>query len=358
MSPAAAFNSATDQDVLDRYPPLRERLANVVNTPLVALPGGPGEATIWAKCEFMNRAGGTVKDRTAFAMLHQLLKERVSSSRALHVLEYTGGGLGVSLARLCAALDIRLTLVLSASSPETLLHELRELGTEVVVSPSEQGFWGVMEAARRLAAANPECSFLNQHHNQANLRMHRITTGVEIAAQLPSGASDGPCAWIASIGTGGTLMGVQAALRAHLPHLQVFATSPRELPYASALAPNGNPKFLGSGGLGCGRKQPFVEADEHRLSGHYQIGYPRALLAMRELHQSTGYRVGSSGAANWLAARELARRLGPTGNVVTILPSAATPNEWSKAESLTRADGAPLTFDPGHCTDLLLSSTP
>ena len=192
-----------------------------------------------------------------------------------------------------------------------------------MVSPSELGFWGVMETARQRAAANPDCSFLNQHHNQANLRMHRITTGAEIAAQLPGGARDGPCAWIASIGTGGTLMGVQAALRAESQHLQVFATSPRELPYASALAPNGHPKFLGSGGLGCGRKQPFVESDEHRLSGHFQIGYPQALLAMRALHQNTGYRVGSSGAANWLAAREMARRLGPNGTVVTILPSAA-----------------------------------
>ena len=321
--------------MLERYLPLRRYLQQLGDTPLLEVPGPAGRARIFAKCEWANPTG-TVKDRAVFGMIYALLSKTPAEQRGkLHVFEYTGGTLGLALSRLCAQLELPLTLVLSAATDPTVVTTLREQGTAVVHVPKEQGFWGVIETARRMAAANPEWSFLYQHENPANLWMHRETTGREIIEQLPADASREECAWVASIGTGGTLLGTYQTLAEALPRLQLFGTTPAELPYGSEQPPNGLPKFLGSGGFGCGRKQPFVAPRESLITGQLYFTYNEALRGMREFHARTGLRIGSSAAANWLAACKVAENLGRQATVITVFPSGAPEYEWRKVETLS-----------------------
>lgn len=329
------FARTLDGDLLRRYPPLREFFAGLGSSPLIEVPGPGNQTRIFAKCEWHNPTG-SVKDRPVFGMLYKLLAETPAHQRAgLHLLEYTGGSLGLALARLCAALHFALTLVLSDGTAPELLAQLKNLGCEVVLVPKDAGFSGVMDHARALAARHPDWKFLFQHQNPANLWMHRETTAWEIAQQLPKNARNNRCAWVASIGTGGTLMGVYEALIESIPLLELFATSPAELPYATELPPNGLPKFLGSGGLGCGRKQHFVVPHEGKIMQHIHCPYEESLRAMRDFNTQTGLKIGSSAAANWRAACGIAETLGRGATVITVFPTASTEYEWRRVQALT-----------------------
>lgn len=314
-------------DVLRAHPALGRFHARL-GTRLLELPRQPGAGQVFAKCEFENPTG-TVKDRVACAMLWRLLEGEPDPGQ-LHVLEYSGGTLSVPLAQLCEELGIRLTLVLSSGCDRSLIERLLARGAEVELVPKELGFYAVMERAIELSREHPDWKFLYQHRNEANLYMHETTTGREILEQLPVKRVD---AWLASIGTGGTLVGVYRALSAAYPGVKLFATTPAELPYGSPEPPNGRPKFAGSGGLGNGVRQPFVQAYDERVQRHLTYSYPEALLAMREARQELGFWVGSSSAANLKAARSLARELGPESVVVTVFPCGGTPEERERASN-------------------------
>lgn len=304
-----------------RFPVMADFAAHLGNTPLVDLPTPTGGARIVAKLESANPAG-SVKDRVAFAML----ADRLARPEALgHVLEYSGGNLAVSLSRLCHGLGAPLTLVLSSGSPPSLLTTLATEGTDVRLVDQARGFRAVIEEAIALADAGTY-SFLFQHRAPVNIAVHESTTGSELLAQL----GHAPHAWVASIGTGGTLVGVARALRNVDPSVQVVGVTPAEMPYGTPLRPDPRPRYAGSGGLGDGVRQPFVEADTTLVAGHEHVAYPDALAAMATLLRETGLRVGSSAAANWLAARRVARTLGEGRTVATVLPCAGTPEEWKK----------------------------
>ncbi len=320
-----------DDAVLAKYPALASFAARVGGTPLIEVPTERGSARIFAKCEGDNPSG-SVKDRVAFAMIYQLFAQRTRTGD-LQVLEYSGGSLAFALAFLCRELAVPLSLVLSSATPERVRGELVAMGASLEFVDRELGFFAVIERARMRARREPHIAFLSQHTNRANLWIHGTTTAWEIARQLPAAAD----AWVASIGTGGTLRGVAEELVKDAPDLQVFAVSPAELAYGSSAPPNGATKIAGSGGLGLGRKQPFIEPWEKRLAGHFAVSYPAALRELRELSARTGLRIGTSAAANLMAARRVAERLGPGRTVVTVFPSYATPEEWSATDGGLRA---------------------
>lgn len=334
-----------DHTVLERFPPLAEFARNLGRTPLIQVPSVRGGARIFAKCEWFNPTG-TVKDRTAFAMLYRLLQDQPGTAlQRLHVLEYSGGSLAMSLSGLCGRLGLRRTLAMgSFVTPEAVAAMERE-GSDVVLVDKEKGFWAVMEKAFELATQHPQWSFLYQHANPANLWVHRVLTGGELLQQLHSPELAGlqPAAWVASIGTGGSLAGVYQALAPHYPGLELYGVTPAELPYGSPLPPNGLPKYAGSGGLGSGRKQAFVEAIEEQVSAQLTVTFDESIRAMARFCRETGHRIGSSAAANWLAARQVARRFGPDRVVLTLFPSLPTPAEWAKAEQ--------ILFQPEGSTD-------
>lgn len=315
------FARSLNQNLLREYPVLLSYLEKLGDTPLLQVPGPANGARIFAKAEWAN-PNGTVKDRVSFGMLYRLLEKTLPADRhKLHILEYSGGSLAVSLACLCRDLEIPLTIVMPSSTDAGVVTALRERGAEIIFSPAEKAFWGVIETTRAIAHEHPEWSFLYQHENDANLWIHRETTGREIIEQLPHDLTDGPLAWIASVGTGGTMIGVFQALSMDYPKTRLFMSSPSELPYGTALPPNAAPRFLGSGGFGCGRKQPFVTPRENQIAGNVLVEYSEALDGVREFFRLTGHQIGSSAAANWIAAQTVASSLGPNSTVITIFPS-------------------------------------
>lgn len=299
------------------------------NTSMMKVPTAPGMAEIYAKCEWENPTG-SIKDRAAFAMLSQLLQEVPEENwKDLHILEYSGGNLGRSLARLCYELGINLTLVLGSFAGPTLLNELRSLNVSVELVDKSKGFWGVMSHAMELAEKRKDYyRFLYQHVNFANVNAHREGTGAEIVRQMGGRRVD---AWVASIGTGGTLMGVYEALEAAYHNVELHLVCPEEQPYGRPEPPNGLPKYAGSGGLGDGRKQLFVERRESHLTKEWTQSLPATHVTMREFYEETGVKIGTSAAANLAIARQVAKTLGAGKTVVTVFPDAGSPEEWRAA---------------------------
>ena len=289
---------------------------------------------IFAKHEWENPTG-SIKDRTAFAMIHDLLLTHGTARLSdVHILEYSGGNLAIALSLLASRLELQSDLVFGSYVCPHAIDKMRQQGSQIHVVDKDLGFWEVVQTAERLAKANRGWSYLHQHENPANLRMHDICTGGEIVAQLAEQNLQADH-WIASIGTGGTLIGVGNALRRVNPDLKIFATTPAELPYGTNEPANGLPKFDGSGGLGEGRKQPFVAPAEDNITGHIHLGFDETIAAMRVFQQLTTLWIGSSAAANWLAACREVPGLKEDSAIATVFPSRPSPSEQEKADSLT-----------------------
>lgn len=312
-----------------RHPALGRFREQLGSTPLREVPGPPGGARILAKCEWENPVG-SVKDRVAYALLCTALERHGDRPLdELRILEYSGGNLARALAHLGSVLGLAMRFVVPSVTPPSLLADLRGRGFAVTPVDRDTGFLGTVRTALAIADAEPGWTLLYQHRNDANRAFHAATTGAETAAQLDGARPD---AWVASIGTGGTLMGVREPLAALNPALRTVGVTPAELPYGSTEPPNGLPKYTGATGLGDGIRQPFVRPFDDVVE-HRSVTYAQALRGMVAFHRGTGMRIGSSAAANWLAAYEVAGELPPGAVVVTVLPDAGSPEDWQRAEA-------------------------
>jgi cysteine synthase A len=343
---APAMLRALDRAVLERIPALWALAERTGSTPLIEVPAPEGSATILAKCEWLN-LGGTVKARTALAMIHDMLRDQPDRTLGdFHVRTYSGGSMHLPIASICQAVGLRCTIESGDFLTASAIDQVRAAGAELVIHDKTRGFWAIVQQARETAEADPEASFLFQHKHPANLRIHEETTGAEIAAQLAAAAGGPlrPDAWVAAIGTGGTIIGVGRALRRlSNPDVAIYGVTPAETPFGTMdPATHGKRTLAGSGGLGLGRKQPFVEAHEAMISGHFTCSYATALRAVNGFARLTGIRLGTSAAANWLAARTVAQRLGPGRTVVTVFPALITPEEWDNIKGLERVLGPDL----------------
>jgi cysteine synthase A len=280
-------------------------------------------------------------------MIHDMLRDH--PDRALsdfHVRTYSGGSMHLPIAGICQAVGLRCTIDSGDYLTASAIDQVRAAGAELILHDKTMGFWAMVQQSKATAEADPEASFLFQHNHPANLRIHEETTGAEIAAQLAAapGGPRRPDAWVAAIGTGGTLIGAGRALRRLAnPEVAIYGVTPAETPFGTMdPATHGKRTLAGSGGLGLGRKQPFVAAHEDMLSGHFTCSYATALRAVNGFARLTGIRIGTSAAANWLAARTLARRLGAGATVVTVFPALITPEEWDNIKGLERVLGPDL----------------
>jgi cysteine synthase A len=283
-------------------------LARIGNTPLVrlgALPGG-GAATIWGKME-NNNPGGSVKDRIALRMI--TAAEASGELRpGATIVEPTSGNTGIGLSLVCALKGYKLILVM----PETMSQERRRLlgayGAELVLTPGSLGMRGAIEKAeeltRQLRAYMPM-----QFRNPANPQAHEATTGPEIVAALASPID----AFVAGVGTGGTITGVGRVLRRHNPQVEIIAVEPAESPVLSG----GNPGPHKIQGIGAGFIPDVL--DLSLLSSILTVTAEEAIATTRHLAREEGLLVGISAGANVFAARQVAKRLGPGKSVVTVL---------------------------------------
>jgi cysteine synthase A len=328
FTPVPAEQALDFAGTLRRYPALAEFRAALGGTPLVEVPSPPGGARIVAKQEWRNPVGA-IKDRTGYALVADALRTHGDRPVGeLRLLAYSGGDLSAAMSLLGSRIGFGTRFVLASYSPRSLLDMLAERGSEVDLVPKELGFIATIRIAQRIAAEDPSWTLVFQHANPVNVAMHEHHTGGEIVRQL-RGSGRSAQVWIASIGSGGTLVGVHRALRAAFPGVRTVGVTPAEAPYGNPDPPSGKSTYEGSGGHGYGIRQPFVKAYDDEIE-HRHVELPRAMAAMAEFHDLTGTKIGSSAAANWLVAREYAARLPSTATVVTVFPCAGTPEQWNE----------------------------
>ena len=280
-------------------------------TPLVHLRHlvGPGMADVFCKCEQFN-PGGSVKDRVALSMIEAAEREGLLHPGESVIVEPTSGNTGVGLALVCAAKRYRLILTM----PDNMSLERRALlkayGAEVYLTPAVQVMTGAVQKALELCAANPSYFMPQQFKNPANVDSHVRTTGPEIVVQLGGRTCD---AFVACVGTGGTVSGVGRVLRQKNPQVKIVAVEPAKSPVLSG----GRAAAHRIDGIGAGFVPPIL--DRGLLSEVRTISEEDAQATKLELARREGLLVGISAGANVKIALDVARELGPGKNVVTVL---------------------------------------
>ncbi|MGN7713698.1 pyridoxal-phosphate dependent enzyme [Agrobacterium radiobacter] len=329
--PAVLESIARLGEIAPSLEPIIEKLGN---TRLIELPSPKEDIRIFGKCEW-NNPFGSVKDRTAFALLARLIDEHPEIlTTGGEIVEYSGGNLGVALANIAKHLNLPLTVFLSSKSSNDIVDAIESLGGRVRKVPPGGGFFAVMKEAFEYVSQNANSYLLYQHVNRYNPLVHELSTGVEISNSLNEMKVEGAINLIASVGTGGTLVGTARALQKHFPEVGIYALSPSELIYGSDAPPNDDPKLAGSGGFGCGLKQPFVHAIESTITDYVSVSYEEALEAGASLIVRINEAVSSSGAAAWLSAYRLAERSSQPESYVVILPSRPTASEFEKMQAV------------------------
>jgi len=278
-------------------------------TPMVRLERviEPDMAEVWVKVEGVN-PGGSIKDRTALAMITQAEQDGLLAPGGV-IVEPTSGNTGIGLAQVAAARGYRLILCLPASMSVERKSTLVAYGAELVLTDPERRMLAAIEEAERIQRETG--AFLpNQFSNPANPAIHYCTTGPEIWSAM-EGRVD---AFVYGTGTGGTITGVGRYLRERNPDVLVYAVEPGR----SAVL-HGEPRGQhGFQGMGPGFIPPNL--DRTLLDGLFKAWEEDAFPLARRLAREEGLFVGMSSGAIVRAALEMARRLGPGKRVATVAP--------------------------------------
>tara|TARA_Y100000588_G_scaffold97414_1_gene105683 strand:- start:15017 stop:15976 length:960 start_codon:yes stop_codon:yes gene_type:complete len=291
------------------------RVSDLVGgTPMVRLENlsPSGGATILAKMEYLN-PGGSVKDRIALNML-RAAEEAGDLRPGMTIVEATSGNTGIGLAMLCAKLGYRLVLTM----PETMSFERRALvtryGAEVVITSGSGDMEGSRVRAREIVEKNADCVELKQFDNPANPDVHRQTTGPEILE-----ATEGKVtAFVAGVGTGGTITGVGEVLKGASSSVRVIGVEPAGSAVLNGKAPG--PHAIE--GIGAGFVPSILNRDI--LDDVLMIEDREAFDMAEALAREEALLVGISSGANVLAARRVAERLSQDDVVVTVLCDTGT----------------------------------
>ena len=288
-------------------------LSLIGNTPLVAIsaPGRAGpRAKIWAKMEQANPAG-SVKDRISLAMIEEAERSGKLEPGGV-VVEPTSGNTGIGLAMVCAVRGYRCVLAMPESASLERRQLLEAFGAEVVLTPEQEQLAGAVAKAKAIAESTPGAFMPQQFDNEANPRIHAATTAREIVDAMRGLSID---AFVAGVGTGGTISGVGEVLRREVsPRPRVVAVEPESCATLSR-GERGPSKIQGlaPGFVPKNYHPQFV--DEIRTVTDGDAWRMKTELARRE-----GILVGISAGAAVHVALDVARELGPGKNVVTVLP--------------------------------------
>jgi [CysO sulfur-carrier protein]-thiocarboxylate-dependent cysteine synthase len=291
------------------------------NTPLVGLPRlSPPGYRIYLKLEGHNPTG-SVKDRVAKYLIAEAEK-----NGDLHpgqgILEPTSGNTGISLAALCRVKGYPLTCVMPENTSEERTQLLEMFGVRIVRSPASEGSNGSVRMAQRLAGEDPEVFMPFQYGNPANPLSHYETTAPEILADLPDVS-----AFVAGLGTGGTVTGVGRRLKQHDPSIRVYAAEPEygDLVYGLRNLDEGYvPEVL----------------DQDVLDSRIKVDSLKALTFTRRLAEEEGIFAGVSTGASLAVAVRVCLRLPEGSKVVALSPDGG----WKY-----RSTGA---YAPGDVTEI------
>jgi cysteine synthase A len=301
----------------------RQLLPQIIgNTPLLYL-RGVSELTgcdIYGKAEFMN-PGGSVKDRTALGIIRDA-EARGQLQPGGVVVEGTAGNTGIGLTLVANALGYESVVVMPQAASKEKIDQLEMLGAELILVPtvkyeSPQHYIHTAEQVAKGRAHEEEhgAIWARQFDNPANKQVHYDTTGQEIWAQT-GGKVDG---FICSVGTGGTLAGVAAALREHKPGIKIGLADP----LGSALYNHFEHGELRAEGESIveGIGVSFLPGNLDGVAVDFacQVSDEEALPYIYTLLKEEGLNVGGSSGVNIAAAVALARELGPGHGIVTIL---------------------------------------
>jgi cysteine synthase len=282
------------------------------DTPLVRLNRVVPEdsAEVYVKLEFQN-PGASVKDRIAISMINEadgIIKPGDT------IIEPTSGNTGIGIAMVAAAKGYKAILVM----PETMSMERRNLlrayGAQLVLTPGAEGMKGAIRRAEEIQAENPSYFMPQQFKNQANVKVHRETTGPEIVQAIKDhdGQLDG---FVSGIGTGGTITGAGGVLREAFPNIHIVAVEPAASPVLSG----GKPGPHKIQGIGAGFVPDILNTEVYNEV--IQVENEQAFETSRRVAKEEGILGGISTGAAIFAGLQLAKKLGKGKRVVVVVPS-------------------------------------
>lgn len=267
-----------------------------------------GAADVYVKLEFFN-PGSSVKDRIALSMVEDAEKDgRLKAGDT--IVEPTSGNTGIGLAMVGAAKGYPVVIVM----PDTMSVERRKLmqayGAKLILTPGAEGMKGAIAKAEALAKENGWFLPL-QFENMANPQIHEETTGPEIIADFKESGLD---AFVAGIGTGGTLTGAGRALKKAFPEIKIYAVEPAE----SAVLEGKQPGPHKIQGIGAGFIPDTLDTKVYDEA--LPITSDDAMATARLVGEKEGFLVGISSGAAIAAAIQVAQKLGTGHKVVAIVP--------------------------------------
>ncbi len=279
------------------------------DTPVIRLKRmtSEGAAEVYAKLESFNPMG-SIKDRIARGMIEDGEKRGVIKEGTT-LIEPTSGNTGIGLAMVCAVKGYRLILTMPDAMSTERRRLLEAMGAELVITRGELGMKGAIDKAEEIAMSTPSSVMLQQFKNPANPQTHEHTTAVEIVNEF-----DSLDAFVAGVGTGGTITGVGRVLRREFPGIRIVAVEPEE----SAVLSGEEPGIHRIQGIGAG----FIPdaLDVAIYDSVIKVSYDDAVVATRALAEREGILAGVSSGAATHAALEVAADLGRGKSVLVILP--------------------------------------
>lgn len=268
------------------------------NTPLVRLNKASNltGANIIAKCEFMNPTS-SVKDRIGFNMIRRAI-EAGKITNETTVIEPTSGNTGIALAANCAALNLKLILTMPESMSLERRKLLKALGAELVLTPAPLGMSGAIEKADELQKEIPNSIVLQQFKNPSNPEIHELTTAQEILRDTDKKLD----AFVAAVGTGGTLSGTSKVLKEQIEDIAIFAVEPASSAVLSG--ESAGPHVIQ--GIGAG----FIPdtLDTSIYGEVIKVSNEDAINTAKMLAKDEGLLVGISAGANVFATMQIASR--------------------------------------------------
>jgi cysteine synthase A len=266
-----------------------------------------GSASVWAKLENLNPAG-SVKERICLSMIEDAEKRGIIKPGESIIVEPTSGNTGIGLALVCAVKGYKLILTM----PDDMSLERRQLltayGAELILTPAAEQMEGALRKAEEILMENPGSFMPQQFKNRENPGAHREGTGPEILEQMDGGID----AFVAGVGTGGTITGVGEVFRKNYPNIYIAAVEPEE----SAVLSGGKPHVHDIQGIGAGFIPQILNRDIYdeviKVSGEEAKNFTKE-VALKE-----GLLVGISAGAAGVAALRVAKKLGKGKNVITI----------------------------------------
>ena len=282
------------------------------NTPMVRLQRlpEPGSAEVLVKMESFNPMW-SVKDRIGNAMLTTAEEAGTISPDRTTVIEPTSGNTGIGLAMACAVKGYKAIFTMPESATAERRLVLLAFGATVVLTPKSKGMKGAIAKAEELVKTNIGGWMPSQFNNPANPEIHRQTTAVEII-EATAGALD---AFVAGVGTGGTLSGTGEVLKQRVPGVEIVAVESGDAPILSG-QPVERPNRIQ--GISAGFIPDNYDADV--VDSIEVVSYDDAIETSRQLCKEEGIFVGISAGAAGCAALRVAKRLGVGKRVVAILP--------------------------------------